>query len=87
MTVTVQWVNDRGLEEIRAFLAAKYKKAAARQLTRDVLLSWARVAEHRLFRGQAACIEIKANDSITGNHESYCISHQGLDHTAFDDGL
>lgn len=87
MTVTVHWVNDRGLEEIRAFLAAKHKKGSAQPLTRDMLLSWATTAEHRLFQGQDACIEIKASDSITGNHESYCISHQGVDHTAFDDGL
>ena len=85
MTVTVNWVNDRGLEEIRAFLAAKYK--GAQQLTREKLLFWVKAAENKLFEGKEACIELKPSESVTGRREVYRISPLGLDRTAFDDGL
>ncbi len=50
-------VNERGLEEIKQFLAQNHKKGGA-HFTRARLLAWAGSAEFQVSQGNPPCIEI-----------------------------
>lgn len=77
MKNTTYTVNERGLCEIREFLANNHKKGD--YFTREMLLAWAADAETQLGNGNPATIEIKAWDSIHGRVQEYQISDAGLD--------
>ncbi len=74
-------VNETGIKEIHAFLAANHKLGGD-HFDAEMLHAWARDAEFQLGEGNPACIEIKASDSINGRTQEYTISATGLD----DDG-
>lgn len=78
MKATTYTVNEQGLNEIKEFLAANYKKGGD-HFTHDMLRAWAADAEFQLSEGNPACIEIRAHDCIHGRTMEYRISDAGLD--------
>ena len=78
MQVTTYTVNDRGLNEIKEFLADNHEKGGD-HFDRDMLLAWAADAEFQLSEGNPATIEIKAWDSVHGRTQEFTISDAGLD--------
>lgn len=78
MNTTTYTVNERGLNEIKEFLAANHK-LGGNHFTRDMLLAWAADAEFQLAEGNPASIEIKSWDSIHGRAQEFTISAAGLD--------
>ena len=70
-------INERGISEIREFLAANHKKGDA--FTRDMIHAWASDAEYQLSEGNGATIEIRAHDCIHGHAMEYQISDAGID--------
>lgn len=78
MKVTAYTVNERGLNEIKEFLAANHKKGGD-HFTRDMLQSWGADVEFQLSEGNEATIEIRAHNCIHGYTMEYRISDAGLD--------
>lgn len=70
-------VNDKGLAEIKAFLAEKHKLGGD-HFTPAMLRAWAEEAEIQLDQGNPASIEIRFFDSVSGHTEDYTISEAGL---------
>ena len=69
-------VNERGMEEIRAFLIENHKFGA--RLTRSMIEAWASDADFQLAEGNPASIEVPARDSVTGRPVELYISPEGL---------
>lgn len=77
MQVTNYKVNEKGLNEIKEFLASNHKLGA--NFTRDMLHAWAAEAETNADDGNLPTIEIKPWDSIHGYAQEYQISDSGID--------
>ncbi len=77
-TVIVRTVNEKGLNEIREFLAENHKKGRE-HFTRSMLSAWAADAEFQTGEGNPATIEIVARDSIHGRTQEFTISDAGID--------
>ena len=75
-------VNEKGLSEIKGFLADNHKKDGD-HFTPEMLRSWAADAEFQLGEGNPAMIEIRAWDAISGHAETFTISDAGLDYELF----
>ena len=71
-------VNEKGLAEIKSFLAEHHKKGCD-YLTDGMLRAWAADAEFQLDEGNPASIEIPYYFTISGHTEEYTISDEGLD--------
>lgn len=71
-------INERGLDEIREFLATNHKKGGD-HFTREMLEAWASDAEFQLSEGNPATIELRAYDCIHGYTMQYTISDAGID--------
>lgn len=71
-------VNEKGLSEIREFLADNHKKGGD-HFTPEMLRAWAADAEFQLGEGNPAMIEIRAWDTVSGRTETFTISDAGLD--------
>jgi len=71
-------VNEKGLSEIKGFLADNHKKGGD-HFTPDMLHAWAADAEFQLGEGNSASIEIRAWDAVSGHTETFTISDAGLD--------
>ncbi len=84
MRYTNYSINAAGLAEIHAFLAAHHKKGGD-YFDRDMLHAWAAEAEHQLYEGNPATIEIKSWDSTSGHTEDFTISDAGIDTEYVDD--
>ena len=78
MQYTNRSINDAGLAEIHAFLAAHHKLGGA-HFDRDMLRAWAADAERQLSEGNGPTIEIKSWDSTSGHTEELTISAEGID--------
>ena len=76
-TTTTRTVNEKGLDEIREFLAENHKMGSS--FARSNLIAWAAEAEFQLREGNPASIEIKGSDSTTGHTREYTVSDAGLD--------
>lgn len=77
-TYTNRAVNEKGLAEIAAFLAANHKLGGD-HFTRDMLRAWAADAEFQLAEGNSATIEIKSWDALSCHTETFTVSDAGLD--------
>lgn len=82
MQYTNRSINDAGLAEIHAFLAARHKLGGA-HFDRDMLRAWAADAERQLSEGNSATIEIKSWDSTSGHTEEFTVSDAGIDCHSF----
>jgi hypothetical protein len=70
-------VNEIGLKEIAAFLAANHKDGD--HFTRDMIIEeWAARAEFQLAIGEPATITVRAWDCIHGDAMTYRITDAGL---------
>ena len=78
-----QYINDRGIEEIKQFLADNHKKGGD-HFSPCMLRAWASEAEFQLGEGNPPTIEIRSWDSIHGCTQTYTISDDGL-YTVSDD--
>ena len=78
MKVKQYSVNEKGLAEIQAFLAARHKLGGD-HFDRSMLQAWAQDAEFQLGEGNPASIEIRSFEAISGHTEDYTISEEGLD--------
>lgn len=76
-------INERGLDEIREFLATNHKKGGD-HFTREMLEAWASDAEFQLSEGNPATIELRAYDCIHGYTMQYTISDAGIDAQTID---
>lgn len=70
-------VNDKGLAEIKAFLAKKHKLGGD-YFTPAMLRAWAEEAEFQIDEGNPASIEIRSFDSVSGHTEELTLSEEGL---------
>ncbi len=71
-------VNEKGINEIKEFLANHHKKYQG-EIYREQLNAWVREAEFQISEGNPASIEIKSWDSISGHTEELTLSAEGLD--------
>lgn len=85
MKRTVQYVTERGINEIATFLAENHTRGA-NYFTKDMLRAWADEADYKLQDGEAPTIEIKSFDSIHGRNQTFTVSKDGLGFTEIDDG-
>lgn len=78
MKITTYSINENGLNQIHAHLAASHKLGGD-HFTRDMLLAWAAHAERNLSEYGAAEFEIRAWDSVSGHTELCRITGEGFD--------
>ena len=71
-------LNEKGLTEVQACLAANHTLAGDR-VSREMLNAWARDAEFHLRECSMTPIEIQFCYSVSGHTENYVISADGLD--------
>ncbi|MFO0449533.1 MAG: hypothetical protein ACK52I_12885 [Pseudomonadota bacterium] len=76
-------LNERGLDEIREFLAINHKKCGD-HFSREMLEAWASDAEFQISEGNPATIELRAYDCIHGCTMQYTISDAGIDAQTID---
>ncbi len=72
-----QTVNQDGLAQIRAHLAAHHKKGT--NFTDEMIGAWASDVEQSLSDSGLAEFEIKATDSVSGRTELCTITEDGID--------
>ncbi len=72
-------VNEKGLAEIKAFLAEKHKLGGD-HFDGSMLQAWARDAEFQLGEGNPPSVEIRSFDAVSGHTEGYTITEEGLDY-------
>lgn len=73
-----QFVNEAGLAEIHAFLAANHK-LGGEHFNRALLRAWAADAEFQLGEGNSPSIEIRSFDSVSGHTETFTVSPSGIE--------
>lgn len=70
-------INDQGLAEIRAILAAHHKLGGD-HFTDSMIQAWANDAQFQLDEGNAASIEIKSWDNISGRTQEFRLSDAAI---------
>ena len=83
MKYTYYTVNEIGLGEIHQFLGAHHKRGCD-HFGKNELFAWAAQVDYELSKGNAAIIEIRAWDSVSGRNETHTISDAGLDEVVVD---
>ena len=76
--MTAKFINDKGLQEIHAFLADNHRLGGA-HFTASMLRAWAADAEFSLSEGNDAGIEIRSFDSVHGRTQTFTVSDAGID--------
>lgn len=78
MKITTYSINENGLNQIHAHLAASHKLGGD-HFTRDMLLAWAADAERNMNDDGRGEFEIRAWDSVSGSTELCRITGEGFD--------
>lgn len=71
-------VNERGLKEIKEFLADNHRLGGD-HFTNDMLRAWAADAEFQMAEGNPPCIELRSFDCVHRRTMEYTISDDGID--------